>query len=312
MAKKYVEIPVLLHGITPEDLPNSVTIQHNYQVLLDAIQGRFHQKKQPGFTGPAIEVMWGFASGQSNQNDNLLANAELVVSQRVKSIESQVSDFTLNPLRQMLYNEFRRLFLVGFADLLYYVSLDGENAVREHVFNYIGEKIKAYLAPSAQSYGVSLTFFAHSAGTIITHDFLYHLFRAKNSGEETDGIKYLRGLVSKGRLRVRRFYSMGSPITPAVFRASSLLQKVTNGELLNLAEMGFRETDGLSNPRWVNFWDKDDIAAFPVEFLYNNISKDGKKIVEDKYVDVGDGMPDTVHLQYWANSALADYVVETW
>lgn len=311
MAKKWVEIPVFLHGITPEDLPNSVSIQKNYEILLTAVQERFHQKRESGFTGPAIEVMWGFASGQSGEHDNLLANAELVVLQRTRTIESETSDFTLNPMR-LLYGEIRRLFLTGFADLLYYVSMDGEGSVREHVFNYIGEKIKDYIAPSVQSYGVSLTFFAHSAGTIITHDFLYHLFRAKGSRQETAGIKYLRGLVSKGRLRVRRFYSMGSPITPAVFRASSLLQKVTNGELLNLDEMGFRETDGLSNPRWVNFWDVDDVASFPVEFLYHNISKDGKKIVEDKYVDVGDGLPNYVHLEYWANQALADYIVQTW
>jgi hypothetical protein len=200
------------------------------------------------------------------------------------------------------------------ADLFYYISLDGEKAVRKHVFSYISKKI---VEAAQESNNISLTFMAHSAGSVIVHDLLYHLFRSSKAKVSVAGITDLRSLVREDRLRIRRFYSMGSPITPTVFRSNALLKKIKKDELLDLdpAEKGFRESDELSNPRWVNFWDIDDLAAFPVENLYKNIpdpKKNNKKIIEDKYVDVGDFLPHIVHGQYWANEEIADYIAETW
>ena len=105
---------------------------------------------------------------------------------------------------------------------------------------------------------------------------------------------------------MRRFYTIGSPITPLVFRADSLIQKIRQNDLLDPESIGLRQSDGLPNPRWVNFWDKDDVAAFPVDFLYASV----QNVIQDKYVDLGDVFP-AVHNKYWYSSDVADYIAET-
>lgn len=312
MSKKHwLEVPVFIHGITPENAPSPQGIRENYDLLFQAMLEGLKLRDEPGFGVRPIEIIWGFASGQTNEADNALAGAQLMISQRVIDLENKTSDFSLNPLRPLLYKELRRLLVVGMADLFYYVSQDGERAVRQHVFGHISEQVLEHANKSNRN--ISLTFITHSAGTIIAHDLLYHLFRPTDPTKvEVQGVRDLRLLAQEGRLRVRRFYSMGSPIIPTLFRSDSLLSKVGRGELLDPHDIGLRESDHLSYPRWVNFWDMDDIGSFPVEFLYKNPEKDQKKLIEDKYLDVGDGLPDKVHVEYWTKKALAQYIAETW
>jgi len=58
-----------------------------------------------------------------------------------------------------------------------------------------------------------------------SHDFLYRLFGwgALDFGLTLNKV---RNLVRRGRLRVRRFYTMGSPIAPFIFRSAALIEKV--------------------------------------------------------------------------------------
>jgi len=59
-----------------------------------------------------------------------------------------------------------------------------------------------------------------------SHDFLYRLF---GWGARLDfglTLNKVRNLVRRGRLRVRRFYTMGSPIAPFIFRSAALIEKV--------------------------------------------------------------------------------------
>jgi len=83
-------------------------------------------------------------------------------------------------------------------------------------------------------------------------------------------------------------------------RSEALIKKLMNNQKLNPKDLGVRDSDGLANPRWVNFWDRDDIAAFLVEFLYNNENK----VIEDKYLDLGDVFP-PCHSKYWTSAELA-------
>jgi hypothetical protein len=112
--------------------------------------------------------------------------------------------------------------------------------------------------------------------------------------------------VQKGELRIRKFYSMGSPITPMIIRSDSLLTRLINSEKLDPEDLGLRQSDGVPNPRWVNFWDQDDVAAFPVEFLYDNTNK----VIEDKYLELGDVFP-PCHSKYWTSVEMARYIAET-
>src|SRR5439155_3217380 len=133
------------------------------------------------FQEDPIRVEWGWDSNETIQNDRYLAMAEKLVAEQAIAIEQGTPDFSLNPLR-LINPVLRRMFLYGFADLFYYVSNDGEWAVRQNVFSHLVNQV--FGRETYQASKVSLTLIAHSAGSVIAHDLLYHLFREQPSEVE--------------------------------------------------------------------------------------------------------------------------------
>jgi hypothetical protein len=301
MAQEWIEVALFIHGITTQRQVKS----HDacYQDMFDRIQAALQAKGKPLFDALPIKVEWGWDSKQSAENDRFLAQAESNLYGQVTAVEKNVSDFSImRPLHSMA----RELIMLGFADLFYYVSKDGELAVRRNVFQSLCDQLNARKARSPKS-KISVTLITHSAGTIIAHDLLYHLFRKSvKKSEGGDAVRQVRQLVRTGQLRVRKLYTMGSPISPLIIRADSTMIKIVQGQKLKPEEIGLRASDNLPNPRWINFWDKDDLAAFPVEFLYDNQSQ----VIQDKYMDLGDFFP-PVHSAYWTSDKVCDYIAET-
>lgn len=118
----------------------------------------------------------------------------------------------------------------------------------------------------------------------------------------------LRELKHAGKLRLRRLYTIGSPITALKIRSNSLIQRIMNNEQIDPQMLGLRKDDALPGPRWVNFWDIDDYASFPVEPIYKNEDK----LVRDEYIDhdqkwKADFFP-TAHGMYWSSEYIADSI----
>ena len=305
---QWVEVPVLIHGITPE--PNPRGHVEEYRALMDGVNGALRRYHEQPLSSHRIDVEWGWESGQSQEDDRYLAGVEQKINSMVGQALDAARDFTLNPLR-LAYRPIRGLLLFGAGDLFYYVSADGEKALRTHVFGFIAQKLREIMrGPKA---GLSLTLFGHSAGSVIAHDLLFHLFGQKESAAHKSeaasivgSMDALRGLRKEGRMRLRRLYTFGSPISSLALRANTMVEKVRQGSLLDPADIGLRDSDGLSNPRWVNFWDQDDIASAPVAFLYDN--RGG--MIEDKYINTGSFFPAS-HNAYWSSGEMADYIAKT-
>ncbi len=305
---QWVEVPVLIHGITPEPDPQGHA--EAYRALMDGVNGALRRQGKQPLSSHRIDVEWGWESGQSREDDRYLAEVEQKINSTVGRALDAARDFTLNPLR-LAYRPIRGLLLFGAGDLFYYVSADGERALRTHIFGFIAQKLREIMrSPRA---GVSLTLFGHSAGSVIAHDLLYHLFGEKESAAHksedasiVSSMDVLRGLRKEGRLRLRRLYTFGSPISSLALRANTLVEKIRAGSPLEPADIGLRDSDGFPNPRWVNFWDQDDIASAPVAFLYNNQGG----VIEDKYVNMGSFFPAS-HNAYWSSGEMADYIART-
>lgn len=299
----WLEIPVFIHGITPDENPGSHESQ--YTILFKNIQSELDKLNKPKFTTDPIKIEWGWRDPGSKsdvKDDQYLAEVERLVAQQALALESGIWDFSLNPAR-LIHRELRKVFLFGFSDLIYYVSMDGEETIRQHVFHDIVKGIKKHAQVQKK---VSLTIIGHSAGSLIAHDLLYHLF-GEGKVSQFNEVRDLRMLADEEspRLRVRRLYTMGSPITPLTFRSNTLIKKSLKNTPLKLSDLGFKPDKTLSNPRWINFWDKDDIASFPVSFLYDN-----QNVVKDEYMDIGDFFPN-VHNAYWENNKVAKRIAET-
>lgn len=305
----WIEVAVFIHGITPERNPKEQGNNNKlYDILFDDIQTELErQGKKP--LDDAIRIIWNWNPGDNTPPlhlDQNLAEAERLIGDQIGEREQHVNAInrTHFMLWKLIYKIGREIMLYGLADAMYYVSQDGEQTVREHVFKSLCDEIMRRLDKD-ETAKISLTVLGHSAGSLIAHDFLYQLFsNRKQKKNDVAEVHHLRSLVGEGerqgdtsqpyaRLRVRHLYTFGSPIAAWFIRANSLLAKVMDKEPLKVADLGFMAQDGLSNPRWVNFWALTDVASFPLSFLY-----DDQEIVKDEYVDPGLVFPST-HTAYW-------------
>jgi hypothetical protein len=300
---QWIEIPIFIHGISPDANPSSG--QQEYVKLLGLIKEKMKEHPGKGFSDEEIFITWGvpITPPQSSGPNQYLAEVERKIQAKVK--ESMGNSYS-NPFGLTGY--VRDLLFFGITDLFYYVSGDGEKDLRKHVFNYISKSIKKLDAKGSARF--SLTIFGHSAGSVIAHDFLYHLFSDKEHKSEQgallDEMDSLRAMIAEGRLRIRRLYTFGSPISLLVLRATALVEKFRKGELLIPHNIGFMLGDNLSAPRWVNFWSRHDLASYPVEFLYSN----EKGLIEDREI-MTSLSPKSAHTGYWTSDEMAEYISET-
>jgi len=300
---EWLEVPVLIHGITTAAYPTS----HGpaYAAFLARVNGALAAAGKRPFDEPAITVEWGWEDSLGRDRD--LAAAERALAAGTFAAVGRRAG--LARVWDRVPDAGRRAFIYGFADLSYYISADGEKAVRENVYRCLSQQLEAWEErQGGRAARVSLTFFAHSAGAVVAHDFLYKLFSPRGGGPFGLWLNAPRRLVRRGRLRVRRFYTLGAPIPPLVLRADALIAKAIAGERLEPAHIGLREEDGLGNPRWVNFWNRRDVFSYPVAFLYRG---DGAGApLQDRCVELKGNFPD-VHRRYWESDAVARAIAET-
>jgi hypothetical protein len=302
---QWIEIPVFIHGVSPNRNPASGKQQ--YHQLFSRVNEKMKQYPEKKFSKEKIFITWGVPTDppQSIGTDQYLAEVERKIQAKVKD---RMGSAYSNPFGLTGY--VRDLLFFGISDLFYYVSGDGELDLREHVFSYISKTIQK-LDKDADAH-FSMTIFGHSAGSVIAHDFLYHLFSDKKHESEKgtayrDEIDVLRKMVDQGRLRVRRLYTFGSPISLLVLRATALVNRFRSGELFVPQDIGFEKLEELNGPRWVNFWSRHDLASYPVEFLYSNA--DG--LIEDREVS-SSLSPSSAHTGYWTSDEMAAYISQTY
>lgn len=296
---KWLEIPVLIHGVDPRMRPEGHGA--DYASILNLINRELKKQGKKPFSEKPIAVEWGWDSGQSKENDRYLAQAERIIAEKVERAEKKVKSYFFARLLHKWYEFLRKgVFLTGVADMFYYVSQDGETAVRNNVFNHIAREITK--RRQGKDKRISLTFIAHSAGTVIAHDLLYHFFGRKGKSP-VSAINSIRKLAEAKKLRIRRVFTLSSPITPLMLRSNTLLHKVIRGMKLDPEDIGLQKKDKLSNPRWINFWDKYDIISFPLEFSYKRGG--GERVVRDETVDLKGFLFWKVHNRYWRSREVA-------
>lgn len=298
----WIEIPVFIHGMNPSKYPG--TGEQEYRKLLDRVNNALKLSNKGGFSKESIFITWGRRTPQSGENDQYLAEVERIIESRVR--KSMGSAYA-GPFG--LYGIARDLLFFGIADVFYYLSEDGEQALRNHVFNFIGQEIRK-LDKDAKCH-FSITIFGHSAGSIISHDMLFHLFNDKNYTRKNEGdtfteMEKLRQMIDDGRLRIRHLYTFGSPISALMLRSDSLINKLLTDKLLQPEDIGMGEIKDLNDPRWVNFWSRYDLASYPVSFLYSN--KAG--VIKDIEIRSSQS-PEKAHLGYWESDEMAEHIANT-
>jgi hypothetical protein len=329
---RWTEVLILVHGISPEANPKPP--DQVYDEFLVSLNEALPADKQFDDTS-VIRIVWGLGkdSLEGGPFDNLsvdeyLAAVERRLAGKVAPViqEQEALDplGLLSPGRlvRRLARRFRArdMLLQVIPDLFYYVSADGEKVIRNRIFRSIGENIM-HRREQAEDQGISLTVVGHSAGSVIAHDFLYHVFGRPGTQAQANTwqegtvpeVMKLREELRGGQLRLRRLYTFGSPITAMMFRANSLVKRMMEDTLIDPEDIGLRVSDNLvpATPRWVNFWDVDDYASFPVTPFYRN----DNGVIEDRCADRNrqwrlDLLPAS-HLWYWHSQEVVNYIAET-
>lgn len=300
MADEWIEIPVLIHGVDPSINPRDHS--RSYAKIINLINEELKKKDKKQLTEKPIAIEWGWDSRKSNENDKFLSEAQRIIYKKVDNSINNKSFYFLEKVLEKIYTKLRKEFLFGAGDLFYYISQDGETAVRNNVFNQISKEIM-----KIKNKKISLTFITHSAGTIVMHDLLYHIFGRKTNSP-IKSINEIRKLAKDGNLRINKLFTFGSPITSASLRSDALMINTIKRNKLNPEHLGLRKKDNLQNPRWINFWDKDDILSFPLEFSYKKI--DREKVVQDHIINLKGFLFWKVHAGYWKSREMARKIAE--
>ena len=175
---------------------------------------------------------------------------------------------------------FGRYFLTVFmGDVVSYSSGEGERRLRNFVYRQLDKIVRKDAA--------SFSILAHSLGSIIAYDYLFDLFgkgRSKRRKVRTDG-----------RQRLEHFFTTGSPIALFLLRKAHLMLDVS---ALASNPIGLHPPKG----QWINFWDRQDVVAYPLERFF-------PRVVKDRLVDTGSLIFNS-HLGYWHNREVAEAVAD--
>ena len=323
MAGTPAEVVIYIHGVS--DALQGQSHEASYRALHDGVaqQNATWPKRYCG-----VEWGWNHTAGVARSHE-LLTDAQRVLGSRTCPAVFEADDFTMNLVRQVV-NDSRALFLYGLSDMFYYVSEDGKRAVRfavpEQILKYIRQQ-------KYDGKPLSLTLLGHSAGSVVAFDLLYYLFSGKRRLRDfvtahKTGIRHcatpkriqkarsaldaLEKMRHAGRLKIRRLFSLGSPITPLAVRSDPVIETLSANQKLEPSHFGLTANpssidETLAGPRWLNIWDRDDPIAWPVEPLMG----DTAQAVADQYIDLSD-LATQAHTAYWANEDVHHMIATTW
>ncbi len=201
-------------------------------------------------------------------------------------------------LRKLDYMLLRSAMIHVLADAIAYQRSPSQKNFYKKIHARIDEKLNE-LACEIGDAEAPLCVIAHSLGTVIISDHFYDLQQGKRSAEPLDN-----PLVKGETLTL--FYTMGSPIA---------LWSISYDEFDQPIEVPAKKMkEHYANiGEWINFYDKDDIIAYPLEPLY------GSQYVKDYQAAVGGlltGWNPLSHAKYWTSHSvikpIVNGLIRTW
>ncbi|MFB2982882.1 acylphosphatase [Microseira sp. BLCC-F43] len=210
--------------------------------------------------------------GQNNAENNIL------LSGKERDRRQPWWRSLVQPLRQSL-------LLQGLGDLVYYAGEEGQIAIKLAVYSQVLEFIEKYrpqvekdLRKEAQNIKVRLHLIGYSLGGAIAYDFLQGLFSTKTSiatdvlpGENQEIVEryqFWRQAARLGRIELGSIVSMASPLPILMMRSQQVIDTFALGKTLLADEIGIAKN--AKEIIWKNFYNFDDLSAFPIRPLFGD------------------------------------------
>jgi hypothetical protein len=179
-------------------------------------------------------------------------------------------------------------FFIGDV-IAYAAEPENKNGIRKGVWEQIGSHCES------GPYSI----LAHSLGSIIAFDYLYKLFEKDTFLYPGDQPESDEGKLNRYKDNFRNLFTFGSPIGLFMLRQGKLW---LNGQPFTK----------ITNPigqehRWLNFYDHQDAAAYPLEGLFGQNSLNASASLEDIVVQTGSLVVNS-HTNYWKNKQMAQRI----
>ncbi len=208
----------------------------------------------------------------------------------------------LNGADPMRFTRLRQ-FMVNFAaDAIAYQPAPSDRTA----YDAIHARVATALSRLAERAGprAPLCLIAHSLGTVIASNYMYDLAKRRNSFLSPSVRSRINGTPLERGETLSRFYTLGSPIALWSLRYPSFGDPIR----FPLGKLSLHHP-GLQ-PRWVNFYDPDDVIGYPLKPLnarYRTV------VSEDRPVNVGSWLTNwnpLSHTGYWNDSKIAEGISE--
>jgi len=231
-----------------------------------------------------MNIAVGFVHGAGKQKNDFYEEMSLSLEERLAAIcpgvkiipegiyWADITDHIENKLKEKLvpYHlrwdkliDIRGFVISILGDAIAYQPIHDEDDAKEKQYVYadIHERFCEKLELLSQKAGPNapLCLIAHSLGSIITSNYLYDLQNGILPQRIRDRIKNSHSPLVKGDT-LTHLYTMGSPLAIWTMRYDDF------GKPISFPSPKIRELR-LPYGEWVNFYDKDDIMAYPIKHL---------------------------------------------
>ena len=177
---------------------------------------------------------------------------------------------------------------------------------RREIYERIHTRLATVLHELAEEAGpeAPLCVVAHSLGTVIAHNFFFDL--GEILCETPEQLSSLSSCETGQTLAL--FYTMGSPLALWSMRYDNYIPIPFPGSAL-------AELYSTLKPQWINYYDKDDVLAFPIRAIsrgHFQLAKEG--LLKDRQVNVGNlfrSWNPLSHMGYWKDKDVVKPIAQS-
>ncbi len=280
---------VFIHGIGEGDPI------HEYETLFDSVGSEYCKKykikkEQFEMLVEPIFVDW----------INVTRDAERTIFRtcfpnvNLESLDCKWGDALLDPQKIIYKLRYFMTYFVG--DIAAYAVAKGHHALGDHgKENTIRLAAWDEMGPPLKANGSTYSLIAHSLGSVIAFDYLFHLF-AKDMLFVADE-EATPALIKRLKDNFHSLFTMGSPIALFMLRKSKLWASHKKFHNIINPVLGTQRI-------WLNFYDEQDIIAYPLSALFKKGIENAEKVIRDVAVNTG-ATPFDSHISYWKNPDVA-------
>ncbi|WP_100013027.1 chemotaxis protein [Lentibacillus sediminis] len=199
------------------------------------------------------------------------------------------------------YKFLRRFAIEFLADAIAYQPASAANQNYDKVHAYLSQcfsSLQKKAGPHAP-----LCVISHSLGSVVATNYFYDLQKKQNNiGKLTR--RYMDDTPLEKGQTLTLFYSMGSPLALWSLRFNNF------GEPISVPAPSIKKYYPTIDGEWLNFYDRDDILAYPLKGLNNKYQK---AVTKDVEVNAGGFLTSWnpfSHIKYDTNNSAIDLIVD--